>query len=126
MLQSEVWTGAGCVSFNLSSNVTATSSANLVNFGDFWLGSQTATVASCSGNKCSVVSTVTLDPTSYYAFNMTNTGLEPIWVAISFVLHPSNSSGSLSRSLVLGAHSCWPSLENITAHAHRQTQTSVL
>ncbi len=91
--QSSVWTGAGCVIYNLTSNVTATFSTVLYDFGAFYIGQQATNVNTCSGGACMRRITVKLDPSKYYALNFTNTGSQGIWIALDYSLHPSNSSG---------------------------------
>ncbi|KAL3156363.1 hypothetical protein ABBQ38_000678 [Trebouxia sp. C0009 RCD-2024] len=89
---SSVWTGAGCVIYNLTSDVTATFSTALYDFGAFYIGQQATNVNTCSGGACMRRVTVKLDPSKYYALNFTNTGSQGIWIALDYSLHPSNSS----------------------------------
>ncbi len=92
-MQTNTWTGAGCVTYNLTSDGSSTST-DIVDYGAFYLGHKSTSLVFCSKN-CSKQSTVSLDPSKYYAFNTSNSGRNGVWSALDYVLHPSNSTSEL-------------------------------
>ncbi len=99
MLQSSAFTGAGCVTFNFSSNASSSLSTTLVDFGAFYLSEGAPSAGSCAGTNCTTPSTIAVKPSKYYIFNTTNIGRGPVWSALDYILHPSTSPSKCTMEL---------------------------
>ena len=90
--------GAGCVSYNFSSNGTGSiltlADADAQIDDNYPGNAPPIDYATCSSSNCTSTRTIALNATSgHYFFNISNPSANYVWVAVNYSTYPANSSG---------------------------------